>query len=298
MKVLITGATGNVGASLVPVFIDNDKVESIGLMIRPDSSIPAHFSHPKCIVIPIDEHIKLSVKDYNADVVIHLASYLTSSHEESVIDQLIDSNISFGTHLLDSLRGTDIKLFVNVGSFSEYHNQVDSYDPTYLYSATKHAFRSILKYYSEVGRYKVFHVVPYSIYGGLEPKKKIIDILIDALSSEHPIELSSGKQKLDFIHIDDVTDFFNTLLNADVRFDNEEVIHLGTGSATSLIELANLLESITNRKLNVAWGAKKDRERDTVFSVSPVFQYDILGWKPSIGIEDGLKRLLQLKGAL
>ncbi|MCE6990953.1 NAD(P)-dependent oxidoreductase [Dyadobacter sp. CY323] len=298
MKVLITGATGNVGVGLVPLLIENEDIESIGLMVRMKSAIPSFFYHPKCRLIFNDDNIKQSVKDYNAEVVLHLASYLTSSHDESVIDELLESNISFGTHLLDSLRDTNIRLFVNVGSFSEYHNQGNTYDPTYLYSATKHAFRSILKYYSEVGRYKTFHVVPYSIYGGLEPKKKIIDILIDALSSEHPIELSSGKQKLDFIHINDVVDFLNKLLMAEDQFDNQEIIHLGTGASTSLRELAGILESVTGKKLNVTWGAKRDRERDTVVSMSPISQYENLGWKPAIGIEDGLRKLLQLKRVL
>jgi nucleoside-diphosphate-sugar epimerase len=298
MKVLITGATGNVGVSLVSLLIDNESIESIGLIVRAKSIIPPHFHHPKCVLIYIDADLKQSVKNFNAEVALHLASYLTSSHDENAIDQLVESNISFGAHLLDALRETNVKLFINVGSFSEYHNQKDVYDPTYLYSATKHAFRSILKYYSEVGGYKVFHVIPYSIYGGLEPKKKIIDILIDSLTCAHPIELSSGRQKLDFIHIDDVVTFFNKLITSKDAFGNDEVLHLGTGVTTSLIELAGILESTMNKKLNVAWGAKKDRERDTMVSVSPSSNFEALDWKPTISIEEGLRKLLQLKQVL
>lgn len=43
--------------------------------------------------------------------------------------------------------------------------------------------------------------------------KKIIDYLIDALNSPIPLNFTKGEQINDFIHINDVSDFFYVLLS-------------------------------------------------------------------------------------
>lgn len=288
MKILLTGTTGLVGKSLLQYLTKDKRVTQIGVIIRPTTKFEFDSS---IFLIRTNEGFKENVQEFNPDVVVHLASYLSSLSDENTIENLIDSNIRFGTLLLDALKDTNLKLFINTGSFSEYDSNDGNYSPTYLYSATKHAFRSIIQYYAELKLFKVINAIPYTIYGALEPKKKIIDLLIESLDSVKPLELSSGLQKLDFIHIDDIVDVYVKLIFESNSLLCNSDIHLGTTKATSIRELSGIIENLTGSKVNVIWGAKPDRERDTNLAFAPPSEFV----NSKISLLEGVKRYLILK---
>jgi len=284
MKVLITGATGYVGRSLLNV-IDKNAYELYAVVRGKQTDFPDGVEQ-----IVIGEFFERDIQVIRPDIVLHLASYLTSRSEKEDIDKLIEANISFGSHLLNTLKKTGLKYFINTGSFSEYHYNDGRLVPTYYYAATKTAFRSILKYFSEVNGFKVFHVVPFSIYGGKDRQKKIMDILFDSLVSGLPLKLSEGNQSLDFIHLSDVLSFYILLLKNIEKIKNEETFFLGTGKTHTIRELADMISSATDYPLNIHWGALPPRERDTLYAAAPVAKIkQVFNWQPSISLEEGIK---------
>lgn len=283
MNIIITGATGYVGKNLISAFI-KQKDHKLFAITRNIADLPKEI-----VVINDDLNLERNIVLTKPDIVIHLASYLTSRAEIEDIEKLINSNITFGTRLLNALKSVQVKCFINVGSFSEFHFNDGILNPTYLYSATKSAFRPILKYYSEVNKFKVVNVTPFSIYGGVDSQKKIMDILFDALEAKEPVKMSDGFQSLDFIHIDDVVDFFVHLSNNFAHLDDEE-LYLGTGKAYNLREIAAMIEQITERKINADWGAYLPRARDTNHACAPIGRLkEKLNWQPKITIGAGLK---------
>lgn len=290
MNIIITGATGYVGRNLVSALIEHTN-HRLYAITRSHSDLPS-----EVVLINDDSNLEKSILLAKPDLVIHLASYLTSRSEIEDIDSLISSNITFGTKLLNALKRVQLQCFINVGSFSEFHFNDGELNPTYLYSATKSAFRSILKYYSELNRFKVLNVIPFSIYGGIDSQKKIMDILFDAVDAEEPLKMSDGFQYLDFIHINDVVDFFVHLSNSFSELNNEE-LYLGTGKPHSLREIAVLIEQITEKKVNAKWGAYPPRERDTNYACAPISKLkEKLNWQPKITIEAGLKLKYKERG--
>lgn len=70
-------------------------------------------------------------------------------------------------------------------------------------------------------------------------------ILVDAVKAEKPVDFSPGNQVLDFIHVDDIADFFYTLiLSLDNLKDSYYQFHLGTGEGHSLRGVADMIESV------------------------------------------------------
>ena len=55
-------------------------------------------------------------------------------------------------------------------------------------------------------------MVVYSPYGRYNSRKKVIDYLVDAAGPEKTMDFSPGNQVLDFIHVDDIADFYYTLI--------------------------------------------------------------------------------------
>jgi nucleoside-diphosphate-sugar epimerase len=226
---------------------------------------------------------------FKPEIVIHLASYLTANDDFLTMKRLIDTNVFFFCRLLDALKNSGLKMFINTGTFAEYFKGDNRFDPSYLYAATKTASRSFLDYYSKAYKFKQTTVVPYTIYGGLDTQKKIIDLIYDSISSETPLDLSPGEQILDFIHIDDVTDFYLNLVECYTSLPEKSNFQLGTGTGTSLKQLARYIEEITNKKTNINWGGKLYRSTDVMYAVADLEMHKkYFLRKPDISLLQGL----------
>lgn len=290
MNILITGATGFVGRHLIPELLENNSVRILTVNRSIEKAI-------KCLPIS-DTCTHITIKDREAilnfcpEIVIHLAAKLTSKNDTDVVFDLLSSNITYGVMLLDILKSCkSLRLFLNVGSFAEYRLGPQQIDNAYLYTATKSAYRLFLEYYSDLCKYKFLHIVPYTIYGGQDSQKKIIDLLYDSIYAECPIKMTAGEQVLDFIHIKDVVSFFDYVVrNIDLfsNLPNGEVLHLGTGTGTSIRNLAHLIEKYNHVSCNIDWGSLPYRERDVMHAVAPVGKLIALGWRAKYLLKDSI----------
>lgn len=291
MKIIITGSTGFVGRNLVPKLIaQGHEVLEITRKIDKSNKLFGN----KTIKIEVkDLKFKIKILEFNPEIVIHLASYLTSSDKFEDTTKLINTNISFLCKVLDAVSKTDIKLFINTGTFAEYLKGDGDLEPAYFYAATKTASRAFVDYYATTYNFKQCTVVPYTIYGGKDSQKKIIDIIYDSIDSKQPIDLSPGEQVLDFIHVEDVVEFYVTLVNKLDTLDYKTNLQLGTGKGTTLKELAILIENVTGKKTKINWGGKAYRSSDIMFAVANLSSSEkVLDWRPKFQLAEGLKNEL------
>lgn len=288
MKILVTGATGFVGQHLVSKL----SKYNYKLVVR---NISSNYKNGSQILYKTDdlEVFRKRVKEYNPDVVIHLASFLTSADDITNIKNIIDSNIFFTSILLESLKDTDVKIFINTGSFAEYYDNQTKPNPAYFYSASKLAVRPIIQYFKNIIGFKSINIIPYTIYGGKSKSKKVIDFIMDSTKSEIPVDMTSGEQVLDFIHVEDVVNFYvHCLENIELLKDGSDY-HLGTGTGTSVKEIATFIENITSKKANINWGAREYRPLDIMRAIAPINILEKeLNWKPKVSIEDGIKKII------
>lgn len=285
-RVLITGGTGYVGRRVVEALMKEECVE-VAIFVRTIQKARQLFKNYKIEIIDSQsENWKLEIAHFKPQIVIHLASHLTSNDNPEEINNLIESNILFGAHLLDALKSCDVKLFINTGSSSEY-NQENLLEPAYLYAASKTAFRSILKYYQKLLGFKVIHAIPYTIYGGEREGKKVIDYLFE--SKKMIVKMSPGEQVLDFIHIDDVVSFFIKIMkNLNKLDDKEYTFFLGTGVGTKIKDVAKIIEKQYKISLNIIWGGIDYRNTDIMYSVAPIENNFESIWKAQISLEEGI----------
>lgn len=282
MDILITGATGFVGQNLIPILQENNEISNIILIVRNKEKAKKLFTSKKITILTLEENNELT--NFNIEKVIHLATFSTSRDDKEVIEKLIDSNLKYGTQLLDYLRNIKIKEFINFGTFAEYRFG-EKLESAYLYSATKTAFRIILDYFSKLNNFNYYNVIPYTIYGGKDTQKKVIDYIKESFEKE--VEMTKGEQILDFIHVEDVCDFILNLLLNKKFIPNGTNFYLGTGKGTSIRELSKILEEKYEKKCNIKWGALEYRLNDIMYAVAPIgnnLRY--LNWKSKIRIED------------
>jgi hypothetical protein len=296
MKILITGATGFIGKTLIPYLFEHD-MNSITLLVR---------NHKKAITLfptLIENIITLENSDwreqiiaYNPDIVLHMATCFTTKSDTENAKKIIEANITFTTLLLESLVYTQCKYFINIGTFSEYSYGENKYNPNNLYSASKTAARSIIQYYQKESKWKWLNIVMYSPYGRYNNShKKIIDYMLEALYSPIPINFSKGEQILDFIHVDDIANFlYIIILKINLFTEMYTQLHCGTGQGHSLREVGSMIEDIFGKKLNADWGHLTYRPLDIMYAVAPIAKnIDFLNWRAQITLEKGINILKQ-----
>ena len=293
MRILITGATGFVGSTLVP-YLYNNGIKNIAIIVRSKEKAERLFKSIPLKIILSDENMEKEIQSFNPDVVIHLAAFFTGKSDLEAAKELIDTNILFTTRLLIALGNTSCKAFLNTGTFTEFVHGANVYQPSNLYSATKNAIRSIIRMFQLLQGWKWINVIVYSPYGRLNTgSPKVIDHLINAMDSKDPIPFSGGEQKLDLIHVDDMADFYLHLINKLPSLNDEFYeFHLGSGQAHSIREIAALMQEVFGKKPNADWGKYPYREKESMFTVAPISKnISVLGWQSKISLKQGLEIL-------
>lgn len=289
MKILITGATGFVGKTLIPYLFDRG-ITDIAILVRDKEKALNLFPLIPVTIFEIDNDMRDNIISYSPDVVLHMAALFNTRDDADTAKKIIDSNIVFGTLLLEAISKTSCQYFINIGTFTEYLYGAGEFFPNNLYSASKTAFRSIVHYYQTVNNFKWINVIVYSPYGRKNDQKKVVDYLIEAMYSPIPINFSLGNQILDFIHVDDIADFFYTLImEIHTIKDSYTQLHLGTGKGFSIREVSLIMEKVFSKKINANWGGLTYRSTDVMFSVAPINKnLKIINWKAKLDIEQGL----------
>jgi CDP-paratose synthetase len=252
-RILITGATGSVGVNLIPFLLQHTEAKILTINRSKEKAVEL-FGLDNRLNHTTVEDIK-SIHDFNPEVTIHLASYVTSSCDFENGKKLIESNILFGIALFEALRGCNaLKLFLNFGTFAEYRMGTEKFDNAYLYSTSKTAFRSFAEFYSKLIGFSLIHIVPYTIYGTNDSQKKILDYIYDAFHVEVPVAMSPGNQILDFIHISDVVKIISKLISHEhIHHYHLQNIFLGTGKGTSVKGVVEIMKEILKKEPKVHW---------------------------------------------
>lgn len=117
--------------------------------------------------------------------------------------------------------------------------------------------------------------------------------MIESIGTEKAVAFSPGEQILDFIHIDDIVDFFNTLIRKLHELGNNYYeFHLGTGVGHTVREVGGIIEQVWHKKMNADWGGREYSPSDIMYAVAPIAKnIALLGWKAKIPLREGLEIL-------
>jgi CDP-paratose synthetase len=295
MKVLITGGTGFVGRTLVPFLFLKEKYE-IALLVRNTKKINEIFSDLSPYTIDLNQNDwRGRVIAYDPEVTLHMATFFTNKDDVENAEKIIEANILFTTLLLEALSNTNCTHFVNIGTFTEYYWGTSDFFSNNLYSASKTAVRPIIQYYQTRSKWNWVNVVLYSPYGRKNEAKKVIDYMIDALNSSVVVNFTKGEQVLDFIHVDDVCNFIETVFHHRKTLQEKYIeFHLGTGVGHSIREVAFVVEKVFGEKINANWGGLSYKEYETFHAVAPTTKnLKMLNWRSKIDLLEGIQILME-----
>ena len=93
-----------------------------------------------------------------------------------------------------------------------------------------------------------------------------------------------GSPKREFLHVDDLAEALYIVMD---RYDDEEIINVGTGEDITIKELAEMIVEVTGYENEYEWDTSKPN--GTLRKVLNVDKVKSLGWEPEIELKEGLE---------
>jgi len=282
MNIILTGATGFIGSHLLPELVKKNNllviVRSINTVKKLNSfnkykNIQFLIFHKKS---SINSLAKLFTK-FQPHLIIHLATFYINSHRYNDIDHLINSNIRFGTKIIEAGFAAGCKKVINTSTIWEYYQNKKI--PVNLYAASKSAFDQILNFYYSAYNMTVINLYLSDTYGDTDHRKKLIPLLLKNIKSSKKISITSGLQKLQLFHIDDIIELYLEAIKEIKRTNKPfKFEYFPKGEILTINELIRIYKKVTKSSCTINIGKSPNRPR-SVFKISKGKSNLKLQWK-------------------
>ena len=291
MKIIVTGSTGFVAKALIETLLHQG--HEVYAIIREHSDISSIHKDTKFFVDNGDSQALVDFfNDIKPDGVAHLASLFLAQHETKDTEALIISNVLFGTRLLEASVKSNVKWFVNTGTFWQHYNNED-YNPVNLYAATKQAFQDIAKFYYETEKINFVTIKLNDTFGAGDTRKKVFNLWKNLALSAENMGMSPGEQIIDISYIEDIVEAYILLIEAlekDSTFDYAgKVFAVSSSQRMSLKDLSKVYEKATKETLNITWGGRPYRDREVMFPWDKGLA--VPNWEQRTSLEDAIQKI-------
>jgi dolichol-phosphate mannosyltransferase len=294
--ILVTGASGFVGANLFRTLAAiRDDVYAV--VRRGRNWRLADVRDEQLIAVDLndDAATKNLVDGIGPQTVFHCAAYGAYSFEKDA-GLMYQTNFQSIVNLTGLLAKRTCAAFVHAGSSSEYGSNCSAPSedeallPNSHYAVSKGAVASYLLYMGKHSNFPCANLRLYSVYGPYEDTSRLIPTLLhNALAGKLP-PFVDPRTSRDFVHVDDVSAAFVCAATAMRPAIYGESFNIGTGVKTTIAELADVTRRIFGVNAEPKFGSMEGRAWDLPdWYADPAKAIAQLGWKPEIGLEQGLR---------
>jgi nucleoside-diphosphate-sugar epimerase len=291
-RALLTGITGFIGGELAKhLLADGWQVDAI---VRPQSDTAClPFADAATFhVVEDSQDLTPVLAAAKPDIVFHLASLYLAEHRPDQVDELVRSNVLFPALLVEAMAATGTRRLVNTGTaWQQFRGE--AYMPVNLYAATKQAAENMLAYYADTGAISVITLRLFDTYGEGDKRRKLIQILIDAVRSGEPLAMSPGEQIVDMTHVDDVATAF--LLAAEyllAKTGKVNQVFYVSGERQNVRELATRIADTLGRSIRAEFGGRPYRAREVMMPYAPTADELVPSWNRRQSIETYLHAMM------
>lgn len=242
MKIVVTGANGFLGSNFIKK-LQNEK-------------------HEICSIIRSTINPFEKILEFEPDVVVHFA-WDGGNNYESVSDVKQFDNVINGIELLNTLNMLSKKpKFVGIGSFSEYGNlkhpaiETDIEYPNNLYGLSKYTFKNYSEILCEKFNMNWVWVRPCYTYGPGDVSTRLIPKVIKTIINNQKLELDSCNKIIDYLYIDDFTNYLYTLVIGD---NTNGIYNLCSGNQYNLKEVINTICKLMNSSNYITFNTNPSR---------------------------------------
>jgi dolichol-phosphate mannosyltransferase len=299
-RILVTGASGFVGANLVRRALQDG--HEVRLLVRANYQswrVQEIASHVRFHTMELTDRqgMKALLNEVRPDWVFHLAAYGAYSNQRG-IEQIMATNVLGCAALLDASVETGVEAFVNTGSSSEYGikdhpaQEEETVEPNSYYAISKVAATHLCQFTARKLDVNVISVRLYSIYGPYEePSRLIPTLIVRGMQGSLP-PLVSPQIARDFVFVDDAVEAILTIAATPV-IPRGSVYNICSGRQVTLREAVDTACRLMDVKVAPSWETMPNREWDTQTWVgSPAKLEREVGWRMRTSFSMGLAKTI------
>ncbi len=287
--VLVTGASGLIGSHLLEQL--GPDLEVVALSRTP----PDAGDGVRWIACDLGDPGRIGeiVRSVNPRVVFHLAGAVRGDRTLDAVAPTLRANLVGTVELLEAATRAGCERIVISGSLLEEPARPDPQPvPPSPYGASRWAASAYGRMFHELFDAPVVNLRPSFAYGPGQERSKLIPHVVTTLLDGGSPELSSGERRLDCVHAEDVARAYVAAATAP-RVEGRTV-DIGCGEPASVREIVDMLVEIVGPTEGApVFGAVPVRALEQEIEVDVEEAARLLGWRASIGLEDGLRRTVE-----
>ncbi len=300
MKALVTGCAGFIGSHLTERLL-GDGFDVIGIDCFTDY-YPREYKDKNIKNSLEDDRFTLIEQDIRSmdafpdvDYVFHQAAQAgVRKSWGGDFEIYTRDNILATQRLLEYYKDCEMKKFVYASSSSVYGDcelpmkETRLLKPVSPYGVTKLAAENLCYLYYKNYGVPTASLRYFTVYGPRQRPDMAIHLFVRAiLDGEEITVYGDGEQTRDFTFVDDIVEA-NVL--AAMSGSRGEVFNVGGGTRISVNELIGVMEEVIGMRAVVRYIEKQRGDvKDTLADAGKIGK---LGWKPRVGIEEGVRRFV------
>jgi Nucleoside-diphosphate-sugar epimerases len=299
-KVLITGATGFVGANLVRMALK--KGSEVHIITRKESDkwrideVLLYITEHNADLLDYDK-LKCVISSIKPDIIYHTATYGGRPNQKDTIG-IVQTNLIGTINLIKACKKSSFDIFVNTGSSSEYGikeknmHEDDFLEPVNDYGVSKSAATHYCQAIANSEDLPIITLRLFSPYGRYEESARLIpSVILSCLRRKRP-KISSPNFVRDFVYIQDVLDAYAKL--SEIPQLGGEIFNIGSGKQCTVGDVANKIIELSGYGMELETGMPQGWPNEPKKWVADISKAnDILGWKPRYDLEDGLAETIR-----
>jgi UDP-glucose 4-epimerase len=299
---LVTGGLGYIGSYVVRDLVERGwQVRVFDNYYRCDRKVAAELAKiPEVDVVEGDVRYANAVESVmrGADAVVHLAAVCLN---KSISDptESIDVNLLGTQNVYDAAARASVQRIVYASSASVYGNpttlpmrETDKPAPITPYCTAKLAGEHLLSFYAQRSKLSWLALRFFNVYGPGQPTDAyytsvVLTFLRRLAKGEPPVIDGKGEQSMDFVHVSDVARAVGLAIDSAA---SGEVLNVGTGTQTTVAQLADLLIKAIDANVKPVFRPREVLVTQREAAIDRI--REVLGWEPTVGLSEGLNSVV------
>ena len=237
----------------------------------------------------------------DVDVIFHLGALIAIPYSYIHPRETIETNISGTLNVLNAAKFNDVEKIVHTSTSEVYGtaryvpiNESHPLQGQSPYSASKIGADKIAESFYTSYDLPVATIRPFNTFGPRQSTRAVIPAIITQALTRDTIKLGSLHPTRDYTYVSDTVEGFVSIAESPKSIG--EVINIGSNFEITIGEIAKKIVDLCNRDVKII--SDSERMRPKKSEVERLWcdnskAYELIGWKPKISFEEGIKRTIE-----